>query len=90
VIVEGTVRVVRGGRTIARRGGGEIVGEMAVITKAPRIASLIAEGDVRTLVIEHRGFEGMLRERPDIAIGVMRILADRLSAAGVTVEHPTA
>jgi CRP-like cAMP-binding protein len=32
----------------------------------------------------------MLRERPDIAIGVMRILADRLSAAAAPVEHPTA
>ncbi|HYG72875.1 MAG TPA: cyclic nucleotide-binding domain-containing protein [Actinomycetota bacterium] len=90
VIVDGTVRVVRGDTAIARRGPGDIVGEMAVITKEPRIASLVAEGDVRTLRIEHHAFEGMLRERPDIAIGVMRILADRLSAAAAPVEHPTA
>jgi CRP-like cAMP-binding protein len=81
VVVEGTVRVVRGdGETIARRGVGDIVGEMAVITRAPRVASLVAEGDVRTLRIGHREFEGMIRERPDIALAVMRVLAERLGA----------
>jgi CRP-like cAMP-binding protein len=82
VVVEGTVRVVRGdGETIARREAGEIVGEMAVITMAPRVASLIAEGDVRTIRIGQREFEAMVRERPEIALGVMRVLAERLGAA---------
>jgi HEAT repeat protein len=82
VVLEGTVRVVRGeGETIARRDAGEIVGEMAVITKAPRVASLIAEGDVRTIRIGQREFEAMVRERPDIALAVMRVLAERLGAA---------
>jgi HEAT repeat protein len=81
VVVAGSVRVERGGETIARRGPGDIIGEMSVITRAPRIASLIAEGDVRTLRIANREFEGMLRERPEIAIGVMRVLAERLGTA---------
>jgi hypothetical protein len=82
VVVDGTVSIVRGaGTTIARRGPGDIVGEMAVITRAPRIASLIAEGDVRTLRIGYREFEGMVRERPEIALAVLRVLAERLGAA---------
>ncbi|HET7235949.1 MAG TPA: Npt1/Npt2 family nucleotide transporter [Actinomycetota bacterium] len=82
VVLEGTVRVVRGdAETIARREAGEIVGEMAVITMAPRVASLIAEGDVRTIRIGQREFEAMVRERPEIALGVMRVLAERLGAA---------
>jgi hypothetical protein len=79
VVLDGSVRVVRSdGETIAHRGTGDIVGEMAVITKTPRVASLVAEGDVRTLCIGQREFEGMVRERPDIAFAVMRVLAQRL------------
>jgi CRP-like cAMP-binding protein len=89
VIVEGTVRVVHGeGTELARRGPGDIVGEMAVITQAPRVATLLAEGDVRTLRIGHREFEGMVRERPEIALAVMRVLAERLGAASEPVADP--
>jgi CRP-like cAMP-binding protein len=55
------------------------VGEMSLITHAPRIASLVADGPVRTIRIGRREFESMLRERPDVALGVMRVLAQRLS-----------
>jgi HEAT repeat protein/predicted MFS family arabinose efflux permease len=89
VILEGTTRVARAdGTTIARRGNGDVVGEMSLITRSPRIATLIAEGDVRTVRIGHREFEGMVRERPDIALAIMRVLAERLTAAsgGTTQE----
>jgi HEAT repeat protein len=82
LVVEGTVRVVqdRDGaeRELARRTRGDVIGEMSIITKAPRIASLIADGDVRTIRIGQREFESMLRERPDVALAVMRVLAHRL------------
>ena len=82
VVLEGTVRVVRAdGAEVARRGAGDVVGEMSVITRDPRVASLLAYGDVRTLRIGHREFEGMVRERPDIALAVMRVLAQRLGSA---------
>jgi hypothetical protein len=54
LLLDGTVRVVRAdGQTIARRGPGEVVGEMSVIRRAPHVATVIAEGDVinRTLDI---------------------------------------
>lgn len=80
VVLDGIVRVARSdGGTIARRAAGDAVGEMSVITRTPRVASLIAEGEVRTLRIGLREFEAMIRERPDIALAVMRVLAERLS-----------
>jgi HEAT repeat protein len=79
VIVTGTVRVEAGGVEIARRGTGDVVGEMSLITMHPRMASLRADGEVRTIWISRRAFEGMLHDRPDIAIGVMRVLALRLA-----------
>ena len=80
VVLEGTVRVVRGGdQTVATRAAGDVVGEMSIITQKPRVASLIAEGTVRTVCIDRRRFEAMVRERPDISLAVMRVLAERLA-----------
>ena len=38
----------------------------------------VADGDVRTLCIGQRQFEGILRERPETSLAVMRVLCDRL------------
>jgi len=78
VIVSGAVHVRSGGDTIAERGPGDVVGELSLITARPRMADLIADGDVRTIWITRRAFEGMVHDRPDVAIGVMRVLATRL------------
>jgi len=83
IVVAGTVRVVRSeppspGAELARRTQGEVVGEMALITQEPRMASLLASGDVRTLRVGRVEFEGVLRERPDTAIAVIRVLSQRL------------
>ena len=79
VIVTGGVHVRSGDETIAERGPGDVVGELSLITARPRIADLIADGDVRTIWITRRAFEGMVHDRPDVAIGVMRVLATRLA-----------
>ena len=83
VIVSGKVRVlVRSDGDVeaelAVRGAGEYVGEMAVISQKPRMARLVAAGDVRTLCIGQKQFEGILRERPETSLAVMRVLCDRL------------
>jgi HEAT repeat protein len=89
IVLDGTVRVARSdGATIARRGSGEVVGEMSLITRSARMASLFAEGDVRTIRIGHREFEAMVRERPEIALAVMRVLAERLGSASETSPEP--
>jgi HEAT repeat protein len=83
VIVSGQVRVLVTGdgeqeSELALRGAGDYVGEMAIISKKPRMARLVAAGDVRTLCIEQKQFEGILRERPETSLAVMRDLCDRL------------
>ena len=81
IVASGTVRVEAGGSEIARRGRGEVLGEMSLITRGPRVASLVADGDVRAIYIGRREFESMIHDRPDIGIGVMRVLAQRLAEA---------
>jgi HEAT repeat protein len=68
-------------RVVAVRSQGEAVGEMAVITHEPRVATLLARGSVRVLTIARPQFEAILRERPDTAIGVIRVLSRRLASA---------
>jgi CRP-like cAMP-binding protein len=92
LVTDGAVAVVRGAggarSSVARRGPGDVVGEMSIITRTPRIASLVAEGDVRTLRIGHREFESMIRERPEVSLAVMRVLAERLGAQTVERDWP--
>ena len=87
VIVSGEVRVcsVRDGQEfeIARRRAGDYVGEMSIIGREPRMASLVAIGDVRTLCIDQKSFEGLIRERPDVSLTIIRELSKRLKEASL-------
>ncbi len=88
IIVSGEVLVIAGATSrseveLARRGPGEYVGEMAIISQEPRMASLIARGDVRVLHIEQPKFEAILRERPETSLAVMRVLCARLKEVQV-------
>jgi hypothetical protein len=84
VVVSGEVRVLVApdekseGREILRRKQGDYVGEMAIISREPRIATLTAAGNVRALTIGQKQFEGILRERPETSMAVMRVLCQRL------------
>jgi hypothetical protein len=99
IVVDGEVRVLRRESTagpdveLARRSRGDVVGEMALITRNPRIASVVAAGNVRTLRVGRAAFEGVLRERPETAIAVIHILSARLAerthdAVNPPIPHP--
>jgi CRP/FNR family transcriptional regulator, cyclic AMP receptor protein len=78
IIVSGNVLVMMNGRQVAVRSVGDCVGEMAILTREPRSATLIANGEVRVLCVERRDFQAMLRDRPEIGLAVIRTLAQRL------------
>ena len=94
LIVSGEVRVtsIRNGKEVelARRKLGEYVGEMALISKEPRIATLTTVGNVRALCIDQKSFEALLRDRPDVSLAVIQILCERLKEASTKVHHSTA
>jgi HEAT repeat protein len=86
VVVSGEVRVLvrdgkQGEKEVARRKVGETVGEMSVISGDLRSASLVAGGDVHVLCLDQKSFEGLLRERPEVSLAVMRMLCERLRQA---------
>ena len=84
VIVNGAVRVVRheadgSERHIRGYGPGDHIGELALLRERPRAASVLAEGEVRGLVIAGGALKSILRERPDAAMAMLATLAERIS-----------
>lgn len=91
IIVSGEVRVLitRSQKEVelARRKAGQYVGEMALISKEPRSATVRAVGNVRTLCINQKNFESLLRERPDASLAVIQVLCQRLKEADAKLHH---
>jgi len=65
--------------TVARLKRNDIVGEMAILRDMPRTATVTAASDVKTLRIGKQDFLNLMREFPEVAVAVMRSLADRLA-----------
>jgi hypothetical protein len=82
VIVSGEVSVCsehNGNLTeLARRTSGDFVGELSIINREPRDATLIASSDVRALCIDQKTFEGLIRERPEVSLFIIQVLSKRL------------
>ena len=87
IVVSGEVQVLISAgnhqqpRELACRKAGDYVGEMAVISQEPRMATLVADGTVRVLCLKQKLFEGILRERPEVGLAMMRVLSQRLREA---------
>jgi CRP/FNR family transcriptional regulator, cyclic AMP receptor protein len=79
VLVEGTADVVRGGKKVASIGPGDFFGEIALISKTPRNATITTTSAARALVITDRAFRQLLDQQPEIAVGVLHALAERLA-----------
>jgi CRP-like cAMP-binding protein len=79
VLVSGTVRVSRGGRRIADLSGGDWFGEIALLTNAPRTASVTATSPVDVLVITDRRFKRVVETMPSIALKVLSSVGERLA-----------
>ena len=84
VILEGRVRVEKldpdgSTRAIRTYEAGDHFGELAVLLERPRVASVVAESEVRTLVIGGDGLTAILRERPEAAMAMLATLAERIS-----------
>ena len=78
VVVDGDVNVRRNGRKVATLGAGNVVGEMSLLDKGPRTATVVCETDCTLLVIDQRRFIGVLEDVPSIAHKLMGTLASRI------------
>ena len=81
LIVEGTVKVHQGGKQLAQLGPRDVFGEMAVLDSEPRSATVTALKDSVLLKIARDDFRDILQERPEIGMGVIKVLSRRLRDA---------
>ena len=66
--------------TVATLGANDIVGEMAILGDVPRTATVQAKGRLVALRIAKDPFMRMVREFPNMAVSIMRELAQRLDS----------
>jgi CRP/FNR family cyclic AMP-dependent transcriptional regulator len=78
VLVEGTVRVEKDGKTLADLKDGDWFGEIALLTHTPRTATVTATSPVRVLVITDRAFRRVVETMPRIALKVLASVGERL------------
>ena len=79
VLLEGTADVRKNGRKINTLGPGDFFGEIALVSREPRTATVTATSPVRTLVITDRSFRRLLDESPQVKTKVMEAMATRLA-----------
>ena len=63
---------------LSTRRAGDLIGEMALLTQAPRMASVRATQDSRLLRIPADAFEQCLRSSPDATLAILRTVTARL------------
>jgi CRP/FNR family cyclic AMP-dependent transcriptional regulator len=88
LILNGTATVRRNGRKVASLGPGSYFGEMALLDRGPRSASIVAEEDSELLVIGQREFMSVLDQVPAVAHKLLINMAARLREADTkAVSH---
>jgi CRP/FNR family transcriptional regulator, cyclic AMP receptor protein len=80
VLLEGEAEVTRKGEKLATRRSGDFFGEVALVSRLPRIATVKTRKPTRALVIRDVEFRALLQRTPAIAVKVLEALADRLPA----------
>ncbi len=67
VLASGHVRVEKGGTQLARLGPGMVFGEMALLTGAPRSATVIADGEAEVFELARKDVEALAKSKPRVA-----------------------
>src|SRR3954451_16887262 len=78
VIVAGTASVRRNGRRVATLGPGNYFGELSLLDKGPRTATVIAESPLTVLVLGPREFSSVLDEGPQLSHKLLIALAQQV------------
>jgi len=78
IIVEGQASVRRNGRKIASLGPGQYFGELALLDRRPRSATVVSDTDMVLLVLGQRQFHGVLDAVPALSHKLLAAMATRL------------
>ena len=79
IVLEGEVEVRQGERVIATRRAGEYVGEIALLDRRPRTATVVATTPVSVEVLSQREFVSLLAQAPELSEHILATMAQRLA-----------
>ncbi|HEV7845824.1 MAG TPA: cyclic nucleotide-binding domain-containing protein [Thermoleophilaceae bacterium] len=80
VIEDGTADVLRAGERIAELGPGDFLGEMGIVGKVVRNATVVTTSPARVIVMTSQAFRSMAATNPDVAARISAAVEERCRA----------
>jgi CRP-like cAMP-binding protein len=90
LLLEGQVNLIANGKFLGMVGPGEVFGEMASLSQAPRSASAMARGACRVISLDDKQFQNALQRRPEFALMMMGVIIGRLRQSLAQVKKENA
>jgi CRP-like cAMP-binding protein len=78
LVLDGEAVITREGREVARARPGQYFGELSLLDRGPRSATVTAATDMNLLVLGQREFSGVLDEVPGLAHKLLATMAEKL------------
>lgn len=86
VVLDGEAQVTLRAEELATIGAGAFIGEMALLDRQPRAATVTAITPMTALVFDRRSFASLLHDVPSVALKMLRAVGQRLRE---TEQAPT-
>ena len=77
VIEDGTAEVIQDGETVAELGPGEMFGEMGVLERAQRNATVIAKSPMTLMTLSHWDVSRLAKESPEAIEQIRAVIEQR-------------
>ncbi|HVF12350.1 MAG TPA: cyclic nucleotide-binding domain-containing protein [Actinomycetota bacterium] len=87
LILEGSAKVIVRGKKKSSLGPGDYFGEISLIDRGPRMATVVAEDPVRTLTLSSWSFMPLVERHPAIAKKLLLGLCQRLRNLDSSIQH---
>jgi len=81
LILDGQAEVETAGQHVALLSAGQYFGELSLLTRAPRNATVTAKSDMDVLVLGQREFSAILEDVPALSHKLLAVMAERLREA---------
>lgn len=88
VLLEGAVDIIVNHEVVEHSTAGSLLGEMALIDKSNRAATVVATEPCRLAKVDDKRFNFMIQNNPFFAKHVMQVLVNRVRQMGQLRSNP--
>ena len=81
LITDGAADVSVGGKSRAKLRAGDFFGEISLLDRGPRTATVTADSRITMLALTAWTFRGLVEQHPTIALNMLKVVAERLRNA---------